>query len=98
MCQSIFFPLFVYLPVECLRQGEGVADGETGQATGHAAAVQDSKQRGAQHHEVAEVLQPHAQPLVIGRTLIFQVRRSAELQGSMYGRTVPNCTVQSSAN
>ena len=33
----------------------------------------------------------------IGRTLIFQVRRSAELQGSMYGRTVPNRTVQSSA-
>ena len=35
--------------------------------------------------------------VVIGRTLIFQVRRSAELQGSMYGRTVPNRTVQSSA-
>ena len=26
---------------------------------------------------------------MIGRTLIFQVRRSAELYGSIYGRTVP---------
>ena len=34
---------------------------------------------------------------MIGRTLIVEVRRSAELQGSMYGRTVPNRTVQSSA-